>query len=330
MNVLLTSLLFCFALHSLSFKDKLLEGSGNDYIIYDQKKTYTAYVIRDITDAQLIIEEISIPSHLKSKKEEWKEWLEKGAPGNTSSLMYSIDLKDHTLLEGYSFTKGCYITSQREKPLIAQMLSLELQMIPEQNRRRMGAKPSQATLADRSLWNPPLFIEGKKESYAAAANKTISNEIVAYESVWKKDDTELSGKRIELYFHQKNPFPHWIEVSDGGLGKKMRALDCGHLSTRSTKELPKRPPQILKVKHTGKNFELTIRNPSHFKDFILYAYDPEREERELLLVDILASKQTKGEEKLFCSANKNYPLQPLVQYHWLLVPQSAPHLSSDM
>ena len=67
-----------------------------------------------------------------------------------------------------------------------------------------AARPGE--VESKKLWGPTLYRSGEK----------VNNPIYdVYETVWPDDDSELSGKRLTLYFDHNQPlfpFPYWMQL----------------------------------------------------------------------------------------------------------------------
>lgn len=219
----------------LNLKEKFTYAKKGDYIVTEQNKTYTLLHIHTINGHKLILEEISIPSHqLKQKQFNWKKWVLEGAKGHTSWIAYEIDLQNDKIIECYSFNKKTFLAGNQIDSFLMILFKLDLKDQPDLEKRRIGPPPPPGEIDYRKIWNPPLYFNGKQ---------VASPKYHACQSIWPKDETELSGKEIILYFDQENelfPFPYWIQIADGSLKFKIRTVDSGTNLQSPFKELPRK------------------------------------------------------------------------------------------
>ncbi len=220
--------LLCFFVpgwaQDLVLKDKLNAAKAGDYIVTAQGRLYTMLHIFSKERNKLILEEINVPqSSINLDNISWKKWVEDGAPGNSSWVMYNIDLSDGMMSQPYSFTANRFFMIPESDNFLSQLLNLRMELILAKDRKRSGAAPDNGAPDWRPIWQPPLIFEGK----------TIQNAFFnAYKARWPRDNTELSGKVIIAYLpdtQQKVPnyFPYWLEIS-GLVGKaKIRIIDSG-------------------------------------------------------------------------------------------------------
>jgi hypothetical protein len=301
-----TALLFIIPLFSLSLKESLMQGSPGDFVIYDQNRTYTALILQEVKSTELVLEEISVPSH-KKKESNWRTWLERGAPECTSWVRYRIDTRSEKLLEAYSVSRECWLPIDGNDPLIATLIRETLITIPESKRKHLSAKPGQM---NRPLWNPPLFINGTKQK----------KEMTAYTAYWPNDSSELSSQPLELYFDISFPFPYWIELTSHNF--RIRAVDSGKGLTIQGKKTPTLPPKILTMKKTEDELIIEIHNPSHITNFTLYFIQDKGGVRSPLPCKIL--KQEQIDAKLHLSV-----IAPSGPGEISLIPEDHPHLSHE-
>ncbi len=221
-------LIFSFGLYSeeseLLLRKNLEKAQTGDYVVTTQNKNYTILLIKGRTGEYLNIEEITIPHvRFSSKPMSWKEWVEKGAQGNTSWVIYPIHVPTGTIEKVFSLTKNEWVTMPQSQNFLSTLLSLKFQAIPKEERRKVGPPPLLNTEDRRSVWEPPLMVDGK-----IVPNVTFSG----WRTQWPKDGSDLGGKTIEIYLPNegnKYPsyFPYWLQVS-GPLGKsKVRIIDSG-------------------------------------------------------------------------------------------------------
>jgi hypothetical protein len=207
---------------SLMLRDNLQQARPGDYLVIAAGKTNSLMHIYAKKDNIVTIEEVVIPETKCLTPFVWKAWLVQGAPGHTSWVMYDIDLKTGEMLRYYSFTKRGWFDIPDADNFLSKLLNLRLTKIPDQLRRKVGAKPFSSN-DRRPLWQPRLVLEGQ----------LIKNvPFNAWKTQWPKDGTDLSGKTIEIYLPYDNQlypsyFPYWLQIN-GVIGKaKIRMIDSG-------------------------------------------------------------------------------------------------------
>ena len=214
---------------TLFLRDNLRKANEGDYLVICFNKTDTLMHIYDKKDPILTVEEITIPESLRNKSRlNWRNWIQAGAPGHTSWVMYEINTSTGEMLRYYSFSKQGWFEISDSDNFLSKLLNLKLIPIPEKQRKRIGPKPSGPDF--RSVWQPLMIIDGN----------TIKNvPFDAWRTMWPKDCSELSGKTIEIYLPQNSEkypsyFPYWLQV-DNAIGKtKIRIIDSG-LNLKSPK-----------------------------------------------------------------------------------------------
>lgn len=211
----------CFG--NMALRDNLAKASPGDFIVTAQNKTYTVLLIQGREGNNLRLEEITVPiTRMNLKGFSWRDWIAKGAPGNTAWVRYTIDLNDASMQEFYSFTRKGYFKIDEANNFLSKLLNLQLQEIPHSQRKKIGTRPPIGA-DNRRLWQPQMVIDG---------NYVSGVRFAAYRTQWPKDGTELSGKSIEVYVPEENSkypsyFPYWLQVY-GAVGKaKIRIVDSG-------------------------------------------------------------------------------------------------------
>lgn len=228
LNFIFSILLFSFATlycdETMTLRDNLPLAQKGDFIVISAGKTETLLNIVDKQNTTITIEEIAIPEQIrKSYKMPWKQWALQGAPGNTSWVIYDIDLTNGKMARYYSFSKQGWFEIPEADNFLSKLLTLKLYKIPENERKMMGPKPT--TGPDwRKIWQPTLIFDGKKVDGVT---------FDAWRTVWPKDKSDLSGKTIDVYLPKSGEnypsyFPYWLQVS-GVVGKaKVRIIDSGN------------------------------------------------------------------------------------------------------
>ncbi|WP_075882694.1 hypothetical protein [Candidatus Protochlamydia sp. W-9] len=206
----------------LQLRKNLQRAVPGDYLVISSNKTDTLMHIYDKQDDILTIEEIAIPDCRKPKQLSWKKWVEQYAPGNTSWVMYEINLQTGRMIRYYSFSKNDWYAISDADNFLSTLLNLKLSPIPQEVRKKIGPKPKSGP-DWRPIWQPRMIVNG-----------SIIKDVRfnAWRTRWPKDGSELSGKMIEIYLpvdNQQYPsyFPYWLQVN-GVIGKaKIRIIDSG-------------------------------------------------------------------------------------------------------
>lgn len=215
---------FCESLQAeeLVLRNNLKHAQPGDYLVTSSGKTLTLMHMFEKKNQILTIEEITIPESKRSSTLNWKDWVAKNAPGNTSWVMYDIDLNTGKMIRYYSFSKRNWYEIPDVDNFISKLLNLKMTKIPENARKRIGRKPTSGP-EWRPFWQPRMVIEGKP----------IQGVVFdAWKTSWPRDGSELSNKTIEIYLPnntQNYPsyFPYWLQIN-GAVGKaKIRIIDSG-------------------------------------------------------------------------------------------------------
>ncbi|MBS0616284.1 MAG: hypothetical protein JSR58_07030 [Verrucomicrobia bacterium] len=216
MKKLFLLLIITSCLNAFCVKDRIASGKAGDYVVFAQGRMAAALLLRATSQTTLTLEEITIPL-TESEGKNWKAWIENKAPGHTSWTSYTIDLKKNQVLECYSHSRKAWMATSDPSQFLTKLLGLHLQTTPADKRKRIGPPPAADEPDRRSLWLPPVSIEGKKIN-----NPSVS----VWNGKWPHDETLLSDCTIEVYFGEF-AFPYWIEVKSPHYTASMRTLDSG-------------------------------------------------------------------------------------------------------
>lgn len=213
----------------LLLRDNLSKARPGDYLVTGQNKNFSVMIIRSLENDQLTIEEITMPmSRVSGDSFSWRNWVEKGAPGHTCWVMYSIHLQSGTMNQAFSYTKNEWVTIPQSQNFLSTLLNLRLQKVPNKERKKIGPPPASEHGDRRPFWQPKMVVDGK------AVEGVVFD---AWRTRWPKDGTELSGKTIEVFVPAENDkypsyFPYWLQVSGVVGNAKVRIVDSGtHLFT---------------------------------------------------------------------------------------------------
>ena len=206
---------------TLMLRDNLQRAQPGDYIVIMADKTQTLMHIYDKNDRILTMEEVVIPKNKRRQTAAlgWTEWMQAEAPGNTSWVMYDIDIKSGQMLRYYSFSKKSWFEIPEADNMISKLLNLKLTKLPDSARKRVGVRLHGQE--KRALWQPPVTVNGQRVKDVA---------FDAWKTKWPKDGSELSGKSIEVYLPQESQkypsyFPYWLQVSNMVGKAKIRIID---------------------------------------------------------------------------------------------------------
>lgn len=264
MKWLLIALMCTCSLFSNALSDRLKTAQEGNFIVTESKKSYTLLHLHSQSDNSFIIEEISAPAHIVTADFDWKAWAEKEAPGHTGWTLYEFDKETTDLIECFSFSHSSWMKPKDGQNLFSTLMQLELKPVSEKQRKRVGAEPPHHAIDIRKIWNPPKIVDGKPVPHANFAVMKTS---------WPKDDSELSKRKIDLYFDADNssfPFPYWVEVQ-GMIDQKLRTVDSGFDFTTPRKHMPRRyPTAVGAYEKQGSSYALKINTPSYYKNFELY------------------------------------------------------------
>jgi hypothetical protein len=211
----------------LYLKDKMQQAQAGDYIVASINNCYNVLLIRKRLDDYMSIEEITAPSgKLRSSSEGWKgwkQWVESGAPGHTSWVVYMIHLPSGRMQEYYSYTLNSWGNVSPSDNFLSTLLSLRLSPVPRKEMKKIGPKPPHGAPDNRRFWQPKVFFEGSPIEEV---------EFNAWKTQWPADSSEMSRKAILVYLPNENYsypsyFPYWLQIH-GWTGKaKVHMIDSG-------------------------------------------------------------------------------------------------------
>ncbi len=305
-----------------SLKEKFEHAQAGDFIVTSQDGNYSLLFIRQITSEILILEEISVPSqHIDLKKMVWKNWVKEKAPGHTSWTLYEIDRGSGDLIECFSYSKNGWLYLDSSEQFLTRLFTLPLHSVLYADRKKIGQRPDQSEEDRRSLWNPPMIVEGKK---------SLKPAFEVLKTQWPEDGSRLSQCLIELYFSKENPsfpFPYWLEVHSPHYAFKMRTIDSGHgLISAMQGPMPHRIPQILgKTQKGEKSWRLLIKTPPYFNKFHLFVIESKAESKMTTPIPFAVKRGSKNEEMIleisYCELKQI--LKTNHSYQWVLIPEGS-------
>ncbi len=321
MRLVFSVLLFLIC-SGFSLREKLETAATGDFIVTHQNKTYTLLLVRAISEGRIVLEEISIPQAERKKQSlSWREWVAKNAPLHSSWLAFEIDLGTGHILQCYSYDENSWIDIPRDESFFSTLLQLPLSVLPNDRRKRLGPSPMQGEADLRSLWIPPLVVDGKELE---------KKDFDVFEARWPDDQTELSSKRLELYFDRMNlsAFPFWMEVDAGHLSLILRGIDMGKNLTSLQKELPpSRPRFVGREKIEKKEVQIFVAAPTFYKNFSLYALEAVSK-KELIPLSFSLKKEEHLTTLSLSFKDLSKTLQKDHLYYWVLVPEKKQELAA--
>ena len=311
-----------FYLGAITLEQKFAHAKDGDYIVTAQESNYSLLFIRSITSDILLLEEISIPEQqIDLKKIDWQNWLVKRAPGHTSWTLYEIDRKQGKLLECFSYSKNGWLYLDESEQFLTRLLSLQLNVVLENERKRIGPAPTNDEVDRRGVWNPSLIVNGQKIS---------KPQFEVFKARWPEDSTRLSHCFLELYFRKDDPsfpFPYWIEVQSPHYSFKVRTIDSGHGLVSSIRgAMPHRSPKILGPAQKGKEkWKIPVQTPPYFQKLQLFVIDLSGETKVTVPLPSFLEQGEKTEEQFLTisSAEMNQLLEPNHRYRWVLIPEGS-------
>ncbi len=209
---------------TLYLRDNLKRSQKGDYIVTNQSKTYSMLYVQEKNPHSISIQEINIPSNKISLEGfSWSQWLAQEAPGNSSRVLYNIDLQSAQIQSAFCLTRNGWREMNIQDHFLSTLLNLKMELIPLQKRRRVGSMGLPNLNDKRPAWQPKVYFNGH----------VVPGVILdAWQANWPKDGSELSGKTIEAYLPQSGSdylsyFPYWLQVN-GVIGNaKIRIVDSG-------------------------------------------------------------------------------------------------------
>jgi hypothetical protein len=179
----------------------------------------------------------------------------------------------------------------------------------------------------RSLWHPPIIVEGHKVSQPS---------FEVWKTKWPDDGSLLALCSIELYFAKDRPsfpFPYWLEVKSPHYTFKMRAIDSGsNLVSPMSGTMPRRCPRILGSTQKGTEYwKLAVQIPVYFQQIHLFALDLSGENKVTIPIPFTFENTNKKEEKVLVVATSDLTtlFQSGHRYRWILIPQSSFSISVE-
>ncbi len=216
-------LLVCVSLSAdpvLRLGERMEGAQSGDYLVTFQNRSCTLLLVREAGDERILFEEVTLPMR-GAQALQWRTWLEQGAPGHSSWIVYAIDRKTSGTVSTYSYSRRGWLDPAQSGQFFSTLLNTRFSPVPDGRRRRVGALGVRA--AQRAIWNPPLVFEGDR-------HRDVPFD--AWEATWPTDGSALAGRHLTIYLpHSEGDFPgyfpYWLEVSPALLESKLRVVDSG-------------------------------------------------------------------------------------------------------
>ena len=249
-----------------SLSESLKEAQPGDYVVSVQGKCLTLFHIFDVKDSTITIEEISAPVAEKKNIQNWQAWIDRGAPRHLSWVMYELDLVSKNIEDIYSFSQRGWQKVYSQEQVFPTLISLNFNLIKDSTRKKAGPRPPLDIPDTRSIWNPPVFLDGKKVKGVPCK---------AYQSTWPNDGTDLSGKKIEIFLPQDEKilgyFPFWIQVSNQFSQAKMRVIDSGRGLRSVHSSFPIPPLELISHQYTSAgDLQFELKTHPSFQKYSIY------------------------------------------------------------
>ena len=182
--------------------------------------------------------------------------------------MIEIDLSSHELLECYSFSRAAWVElSVAGEPALHNVRSASRKKFLTVDERRIGPAPADGEADVRKIWKPPFIEEGQRLHHIA---------FDVFSADWPKDDSELSGNGVSLYFDSVSrcPFPVWIQIDTAHASVSSHMIDSGKICRPSTGRCRGGSPNSSALSKKSKaDLRLSLKSPKYYRSFELYAVD---------------------------------------------------------
>lgn len=265
---------------NLQLLDKLQEAQVGDYVVIKQSFDYKLIAIHKKTNTELQLLECTVPPQKIQEKISWNQWMDKGAPGNTSLILYEVEFESGKIIEAFHVSRSTFLNLNEHNNFVEKLLTIPFTKLPLQERKKIGPRPH--LIKDtRPLWQPLLIFQGKKIP-------NVSFE--AYKSKWPHDQSELANQEITIYLpigEGKYPcyLPYWLELGSKITKAKMRIVDSGNNLNTQKFQMPKQAPQFLNNgEFINSNLAFLVKSPPYFKEFFFLAIDKEESSSSSLLL----------------------------------------------
>lgn len=203
----------------MTLKARLQKAQKGDYLVTLKNDTYTLLIVNNLTTEKISLEEVVIPKGALKKKASFAQLSEQNYPEALVWNLYEIDLTKNCLISAYSLKNSSTFKIDTNDHFLMKLLILPLKPQPDDQRKKIGPPPLGGEADRRKLWQPAKFFEGVK----------VENvKFNAFETLWPKDGSELSRKKIELYFDDSFPFPYFIQIHTSQLTIFLKSVDSGH------------------------------------------------------------------------------------------------------
>jgi hypothetical protein len=131
---------------------------------------------------------------------------------------YRINLKSNRLISACSLKNHSAFSVEKSEHFLLRLLSLPLKPLSLDKRKKIGPPPLGGEKDQRKFWLPPKFVEGQKSAEA---------DFEVFETLWPKDGSDLSNRKIELYFDKFFAWPYFIQINTPQLTVFLKTIDSG-------------------------------------------------------------------------------------------------------
>lgn len=217
-RILLAVLIVPVSLCAGTLADEFQKATSGDFVILRQAKLITCLRIADITDSEILIEEVTGEESGFTPKA-IGVWLEK-KPSLISWTATCVDRKSGKVAAFFTHTGSGWMESEARLSFLPTLLAQRLEVVPQGAQKRIGVAPESGEPDLRKLWLPRIVVNGKElhKPEIAVFFVTIPDE---YE--------ELAGRQVTLYIPREREalsyFPYWVEIGAGRV--KLQAIDSG-------------------------------------------------------------------------------------------------------
>ena len=311
----------------LALVDSLKKAKPGDFVVSSQGKNFTLFHIFDVRGSTIVIEEISAPMNEKRRVKTWQNWIHDKAPGHISWVMYELDLATKSIEDMYSFSQKSWQKVYPQEQIFPTLIGLKFKLIETQDRKKAGPRPPLNIPDERSIWNPPVYLQGKKLKGAQCS---------AYQTYWPNDGTELAGKKVEIFLPQdedKLPayFPFWIQASNQFAQAKMRVIDSGADLKSIYKSYPTPPLELISHQFTTSgNLQFDLKTHPSFQKYTIYIRDSvDQSKAEVIPFATLTNSSQRKTRFTISNQDLNNKIKTDKLYYFIFEPHEHAHMSIE-
>ena len=327
--------LFLLAICSLSFlhadelalADSLKQAKAGDFVVSAQGKNFTLFHVFSLKGSVIIIEEISAPMSERKNIDSWQSWVSAGAPKHLSWVMYELDLDTKNIEDMYSFSQRSWQKIYAQEQIFPTLISLNFKLIEKDQRKKAGPRPPLNVPDERSIWNPPVYSQGKKIKRAYCQ---------AYQTSWPNDGSELAGKKIEIFLPkeiEKVPgyFPFWVQASNQFAQAKMRVIDSGSDLESVHTSFPTPPLELISHQFTPSgSLQFDLKTHPTFQKYTVYIREAEDQGKpEAVPCEVIFNNSHRKVRFLISNQDLNNKLRSDKLYYFIFEPHEHTRMSIE-